>query len=72
MKRLSFATTESEIKRELKLLKDIQSKMLYFGSFTKKDIDEEIIRLNKDLVWKNRDVNKSTKIIVGKNRRVTK
>lgn len=72
MKRLSFATTESEIKRELKLLKDIQSKMLYFGSFTKKDIDEEIIRLNKDLAWKNRDVNKSTKIIVGKNRRITK
>lgn len=72
MKRLSFATTEREIKRELKLLKDIQSKMLYFGSFTKKDIDEEIIRLNKDLAWKNRNVNKSTKIIVGKNRRTAK
>lgn len=52
MKRLSFARTEREIKKELKLLKEIQSKMIYFGNFTKKDIAEEIIRLNEDLVRK--------------------
>lgn len=72
MKRLSFATTEREIEKELKLLKDIQSKMLYFGSFTKKDIEEEIIRLNKDLDWKNRDINKPAKVLVEKKRRTAK
>ncbi|MDT2011137.1 hypothetical protein [Carnobacterium divergens] len=66
MKRLSFARTEREIKKELKLLKEIQSKMIYFGNFTKKDIAEEIIRLNEDLAWKNRDVNKPTKELVRK------
>lgn len=66
MKRLSFARTEREIKKELKLFKEIQSKMLFFGNFTKKDIDEEIIRLKKDLAWKNRDVIKPTKELVRK------
>lgn len=58
MKRLSFARTEKEIKKELKLLKEISWKISLFGEFKKKDIAEEIIRLEKELK-KGRSENES-------------
>ena len=49
MKQLSFAKTEKEIKKELKLFKDISRKIAYFGEFNKSDVQREIIRLSTEL-----------------------
>lgn len=52
MKRRSLIRTDIEIKKQLKLLKENQSKILSPVNFIKKDIDEQLIRLNKEFMRK--------------------
>lgn len=49
MKQLSFAKTEKEIKKELKLFKDISRKIAVFGEFNAGDVRGEIARLLTEL-----------------------